>query len=444
MTDVAQFDVTLKDLSPTEKELSLVASAEVVKAKFDELFNEFARNAVVKGFRKGHIPRHIVLQRFRKDIQKDLMSELMREGYEQALGEHKLEPVAMPNFQRPEEYSGEGPFAFSFTVEVEPPVTEVKLDGLSVERERVVVSEEGIEHEIGHLREHNAAMRTVEGRDTVLGTDWVYVDFEGYVDGKPLEGGKQDRHLMDLKNPNLIDGFAAPMVGKKIDEPFEIEVTFPTDYHAEHLKGKPATFKCVVREISERVMPEVNDEWAKDQGHESLAALRDSVRADLEKAARERNERRFKDELWKAVVAANPLSLPPSLVQRQTQSILEDQVKRLRMYGIDPASVGLNPEEMFTKANEEAKTSLNAMYLQEFLAKEWGIEATDEDIEAKYAALAAEMNTPVEKFKAYYEQKHGEGLRYSIRLDKLTAIVKEKVQVVEVDPKPMPDGHDHE
>ena len=154
----------------------------------------------------------------------------------------------------------------------------------------------------------------------MLGTDWLYVDFEGYVDGKPLEGGKQDRHLMDLKNPNLIDGFAAPMVGKKIDEPFEIEVTFPVDYHAEQLKGKPALFKCVVREIAEQILPEANDDWAKDTGFDSMAALRDSLRADQEKAARSRNERRFKDDLWKAVVLANPLPLPASLVIRRLRA----------------------------------------------------------------------------------------------------------------------------
>lgn len=441
---MASFEIQVTEVSPVERDVHVTASEDQVRAKFSEVFADVAKSASIKGFRAGHVPRNLLLQRFRKDIVKDLANDLLREGYEQALQENHLDPVAMPSLDKPENFDGEGPFSFSFRVEVEPKVENVKLDGLKVERERVVVTDDAVEHELGHLRERHAAMRTVEGRTLVEASDWVYVDFDGSIDGKPLEGGKQARHLMNLRDSNLITGFAEQIVGQTVGQPFEVRVTFPADYHAEHLRSKDAVFACKVDELTSRVLPDLNDDFAKDLGKGSLDELKASVRADLEKAATERAQRQFKDKLWQAVVEANPLPLPPSLIERHTQSMLEDQLKRLKMYGIDPSNVGLKPDEMIAKARKDAELAINALYLQEHLAEEHKIEAKPAEVDAKYSEMAAEFNMPVEQVRAYYEEKHGDGLRYSIRLDKLTAFIASKVEVVEVDPKPIEHDHDHD
>lgn len=433
---MSEFTIEIAEISPVERDVKVTVPESFVSEKLSAIFDKLGKDVSIKGFRKGKVPRKVIERMFKKRAMEDLEQDILQEGYQQVIEKHDLHPMALPTVRRHEGYKGEGDYIFSFIIEVQPEIGDIDLDSFSVDRVRLVVKDERIEEELESRRQKAASMKTVEGRDATQAEDWIKTDFESFLDGKPVEGGKVEDQEINLATKQFLPGFEESFVGQKLAEPFEFTLTYPEDFHVEDLKGKAIVFKAVIKEILEQDIPELDDEFAKDLGdYEDLNQLRIAIREELEEQQAKVNERQFHQELWRKVVESNAVQLPPSLLEEQVKATSEQQKQQWAQYGIDPKQMGKSDEDMDEIARKEAEFNLTGMFLEKKLSEKFGVEVSDEEIDARYEDMAAKMNFPVEQLKAYYQSENrADSMKYSIRHDKLITVLADKVNVVEVDP----------
>jgi trigger factor len=441
---VSDYTIEVAQISPVEQDVTVTVPEAVLKAKIEQMFEELAGNVQLKGFRKGKAPRNVLEKMYRKRVIADAEQEIIEGGYRAAIVEKELQPLALPRVNR-SAYEGSGDYTFSFVIETRPPVESVKLDDIVVEKERVEIKDEAVANELEKRRDQAATMRVIDDRDTVQDKDWITLSYEGFLDGKSLEGAKVEKDLLHLGQHTFVPGFEEAIIGQKVGADFEFTVTFPKNFHAKELQEKPVTFKATVHDIQARDLPELDDEFAKDLGdYDSLDQLRISVREELEKAEQQRVDRDFRRDLWKAVVDANPLPLPPSVVAEQTKQEREDNLRQLASYGLDPKQMGMDDNILNARAVEQAERNLRGLFLEEKLAEDLGLVVGDDEIDAQMQKMADQMNMPLEQVKAYYnDETRVESMKFAMRHDRILDAIMDKVTVKEVDPKEKAIQHDH-
>lgn len=437
---MSDFKFEIAEISPVELDIKVTVPEEVIRKKIDETIDELAASSTMKGFRKGKVPKKLVARMYRKKILDEMKQDMVREGYQTAVMENDLKPVAIPNIRRPEAYKGEGDMVFSFIVEIAPKIESVNLDGVNVEWRKVAVTDEQVENEVKLKRELAATMKPVEGREIVEKNDYVRMDFEAFLNGEALDKSKRENELINLEGGQYIPGFEDRIIGNRIAEDFEFTIPFPEDYHNEELKGKDVLFKCKVNEILIKELPELDDEFAKDMGdYESLDDFRKGLRNELEEFAKKHSARIFADNLWEKIADANKIPLPPTFLNERTEDMLQTLMERAAPGVSDPAELeklDLPKEELLEKAKDAAELEMRVIYIQEKLAEDFGVEVTEEEMEEHLEVLAKGMNITVEKLKAYYsDENRKEAMRFSLKGKKLAEILKEKVNVIEIDPK---------
>jgi len=442
---VTDFSFEISEISPVERDIKVSAPEAMFAERSQALFDKLAASAPVKGFRAGKAPRHLVEKMYRARVLKDVQAELMEDGFREAIVRHDLRPVSRPQW-KPREYAGQGDFIFSFVVQVLYDLKNVVIDGLTVERERVLVPDDVVDAELERRRQAAAVTKTVEGRSVVADKDWVRVSFEGKMDGEPVAGGKHDNELVEIGSNQFVPGFEEALIGRSAGEACSFTVTFPDDFRVEKLRRKDVVFDCTIHEICERVVPALDDEFAKDMGdYADLAQYRIAVREELEKFETERSKRSFRKRLWQKLVEANSFPLPPVLVDEETRDVAQRRLSEIARYGLNPETLGLKPEEFMAHAREEAENTLRAVLLREKLAEEYGVAVSDAEREAHIQKMAEEMNVELAKVTEYYSAKERlDELDHVLKHDKVSLILEEKVNVVEVDPKPAEPEHDHD
>ncbi len=435
---MSEFQIDITEISEVERDVRVIVPQAFIDQRYESLLDELADGAQVKGFRKGKVPRKVVAKMYNKRILQDIEQEVVQEGYRQAIEDNKMPAVALPSFKREDLKKGTD-YSFSFMVEVRPEIKEVIFEGVEVERERVEVSDERLDQELERRRQDKASMKSIEGRDVTEDGDWVSMDYEAFKDGEAMPGSKKEKDVLQLGGNQLIPGFEQNVIGKKIGEEFEFTLPFPEDFRVPELAGTELSFQATVHEIMERIVPELDDEFAKDMGdYDDLNQYRIAVREELEKNEEERVTRAFHNELWKKLSETNKMALPPSLVKEEAENLFNSNLQQMVQQGLDPKVLGLDESIMRERAKEEAEFNLISAILQEKLAADMGVTVSDEEVDEHLAEMAARFGLPVEQLKAYYSANENlEGIRFGLRQTRLAEMLTDKVNVVEVDPKPM-------
>lgn len=434
---MSEYKFEVSELSQVERDVKVSVPELEIKERLDAMFTEFAATAQLKGFRKGKVPRKVLEKMYKGRALKDVQADVIQEGYRQLIDKHDIRPLSMPKINKPE-YKGEGDFNYSFTIEVRPEIEKVNYDNLTVEREKVEVKDEAVDTELEARREKASVMKPVEGRDVTEASDWVKMDYEGFKGEEPFAGGKAEDQEVNLSGTQFIPGFEENLVGKKVGEPFEFSISFPDDFRVETLKGQEVVFKCTIHQILERVVPELDDEFAKDMGdYEDLSQYRIAVREELENTRKDVVERDFRNNLWKQVVEANEVPLPPTILEDQVKATAEQQAMQWMQYGLDPTTMGVTPEQMQENARKSAAFNLKGMFIEEVLAKELDVTVSEEEIDEHITEMAEKMGYPVDQVKDYYTQEEDrmDTIRFNVRHDKIVDLLVDKVNVVEVEPK---------
>jgi len=403
-----------KTENANEVKLEITIEAEKFENAIKKVYFQSAKYFNIPGFRKGKAPQHIVERYYGKEIfYEDAFNEVVPAEYEKALEENKIEAVARPKIDVVKMEEGQD-LVFTAIVATKPEVELGKYKGIEIEKIEYTVEDEAVENEIKTMQEKNARLITIEDRAVEQG-DITTIDFEGFVDGVAFEGGKAENHELEIGSGSFIPGFEDQMVGMKIDEEKDINVTFPKEYFSKDLAGKEAVFKVKLHAIKKKEMPELDDEFAKDVSEfDTLEELKKSIREKLEKQMQDKAKYEKEQEVIKTVCENSKIDIPAGMIELEIDNMVKDMEQRMSYQGLklDQYLKMLNKtEEEFRKEFEpQAIEAIKSRLTLEAIVAKEGIKASEEEITEKIKEMAKNYGRKEEELlenenvKKYIEQ----------------------------------------
>ncbi|MCQ6278292.1 trigger factor [Bacillus sp. EB600] len=401
--------------------LTVEVSADKVNEGLDEAFKKVVKQVNVPGFRKGKMPRAMFEKRFGvESLYQDALDILLPEAYGNAIDETGIEPIDRPDIDIEQMEKGKE-LIFKATVTVKPEVKLGEYKGLEVEDFDTNVTDEDITKELEALQSRHAELVVKEDGKAENG-DTVVIDFEGFVDGEAFEGGKAENYSLELGSNSFIPGFEEQLVGLAAGESKDVEVSFPEEYHAAELAGKPAVFKVTLHEIKAKELPELDDEFAKDADDEveSLDELKEKIKTRLKSSKEHEAEHHLRDTVVEKAAANVEVEIPDVMINTEINRMMQEFEQRLQMQGMNLELYfqfsGQDQNALREQMKEEAEKRVRFNLTLEAIAKAENLEATEEDVDAELAKMAEMYNMTVENIKAALGGV--EGIKADLKLNK--------------------------
>ncbi|MHB1452478.1 MAG: trigger factor [Saccharofermentanales bacterium] len=395
-----------------KKDNNLVEIAfEIPKEDFSEAlkkaFQKNTKKFSIPGFRPGKAPMNIVTKYYGEGVLYDDAIEIIAEqSYVEAIKEHGLDPVSRPQIDEITEIGSDKGVKFTINVTVKPAVVLGDYKGVKVTKAAVEITDKQIDAELDKVRERNARMIPVEDR-AVLGGDTANIDYEGFLDGKLFEGGKGSSYDLRIGSNTFIPGFEEQVIGRTTGEEFDVNVTFPQDYHSDDLKGKAVVFKVKVNSIKFKELPIADDEFAKDVSEfDSMAEYRDSLRAKLLETAVKNAEMDYEESIVSQVVDGSTVEVPDIMIENETDKMVDEQTNRMKYQGIELEQylqyIGQDMKAFREGLRETASKRVKTNLVMEAIGKELKFEITDEDIEKEVNDISEQYHMNPEDIKAQF------------------------------------------
>jgi trigger factor len=418
-----------------ERKLHIEVPPARVNEEFLKAYKYLQKEVNIKGFRKGKAPIDAVKAMYSDRVKGDVAQNIVQDAYVSALKEHKLTPISMPTIDF-EEIKEDANFNFTANFEVRPETNIVKKEGFSLEKEKIVVDEAKIKTALENIQQSNATFESVAEDRPLQNGDFSIIDFEGFMDGAPLENGAAKGHQLEIGANQFIPGFEEGLVGMKKGENREVTIAFPAEYHVESLRSKPVTFKVTLNDIKYKKLPEFDEELLKKIGQESLETLKAQITKDFQDNEKARVEKDLRDSLFKQFVEANPVDAPKSLVEEQRKALVEDFKNRLQSQGFSEENFADYQDKWAEDFTKTAEFMVKSSFLIDKLAETEKLYATDEDVDKKFDEMAKQWNLEKEKIKSYYQQNNSlNKMSYQITEDNVFNYLLGKSTVKEVEPK---------
>ena len=421
--------VQVEKLEKNMAKLTIEVSSEEFENAIAKAYKKNKNKISMPGFRKGKAPRAMIEKMYGKGIfYEDAANSIIPDAYADAAKESELEIVAQPEIDVTQIESGK-PFIFTATVALKPEVTLGEYKGIEVEKKEVEVTDEEVEAEINKVRDSNASMLDIDDRATQDG-DTVLIDFDGYVDGKQFEGGKADDYSLVLGSHSFIDNFEEQLVGKNIGDDVEVNVTFPENYQAEELQGKPAVFKVKIKEIKVKELPELDDDFAQDVSNFDTIA---EYKEDLKKKLTENKEEALKREREEAVIGKiienAQMDIPEQMVDAQTRQMTQEFAQRLSSQGLSIDQymqfTGLTPQKMIEELKPQALKRIQSRLVLEAVVAAENIETTEEELDKEIENMASMYQMEVDKLKEVIGEEEKKQIGLDLAVQKAVEIVTE-------------------
>ena len=375
---------TVKKLSETVYEVSATRGGEELKHLKKHVLVHF-KDAKVDGFRKGHVPADVLEKKFKKEIEGEILNHIISEEYRKAVEENNLSPIADIKLEKYED--NEDNVEVVFTIPVLPEITLGDYKSVKVEKEALDVNDEKVNAEIEIMRSNAGKLKEVADDEAAKDKDVANINFEGFVDGEAFDGGKAEGFDLTLGSKSFIDTFEDQIIGHKKGDEFDVNVTFPEEYHAENLKGKPAVFKVKVNSIKRKEEAELNEDLAKELGYDSVEDLKAKTKENLIKREETRIENEYKGKVVDAVVEGVNFEIPEAIVEREIQFQINRFAQQLQMQGMSLNQyfemTGQNIEKMRESIKESAEKSVKRDLVLNEIAKVEKVEATEEEVNAE-------------------------------------------------------------
>ena len=394
----------LESLSELERRLTIEVPNTAVKEAFTSAYMEIRQKAEIKAFRKGKAPIGTIRDMYHDRVKQNVIQDLVQKYYIEALTEHKVDPISMPDIQF-DEIEESGDFNFSASFEVRPEVEVKEFEGLDVVRETLEITDEQINNTLTQIQTSRSETKPVIEDRAAKNDDIAIINFEGFVDNAPLENGKSEGHELELGTNSFIPGFEDGILGMKVGDEKTLSLKFPDEYHAPEVAGKPVEFKVKLTDLKYKSLPELNDDFAKSLGEEynSLDDLKAKIKEDMEKREGQRIKEELKNRLVKKLVELNPVEVPKSLLKEQTQALVQDFQQRMVQQGM--------PAEMFSEYQDKwgndfedtAKHMIKSTFLMDKLAKDQDIQVSSEDLDAKMQEFADQSGLEIARVKEFYK-----------------------------------------
>jgi len=399
----------VEELSSTKKRLKVEIPTGVIDDALSAAYRELGKTAKIDGFRKGKAPRHILEKWYGESVNADVIQRLVPEYYIKAVEESRLKPVANPSIEDAGLKIRKGqPLTFSATVEVRPDFELAEYDGIEIEDEKLEVTGDDINTAIDEMRDMHSTLETVEEDREAARGDFAVIDFEGFVDGTAFEGGKAENYTLELGSGRFIEGFEDQVAGAKKGDSLEVKVRFPDEYRNTDLAGKDAVFKVSLKELKRKVLPELDDEFAKDlRLGDTVDELKNRVREDILKAKEAELGSRQRAQIVRTLNERNRFDVPASLVDGEYRSMLMRQYQEMVSSGMTPQQYGFDVKDFEQRFRPVAEDRVRASIIVSEIAEKEGIEVKDRDLEEFIAKISAETGHSIKEIKEMYKKREG-------------------------------------
>ena len=430
--------MSLKSVTSTETNVSVLEitiDGATFSAAVTNAYNKQKGSISIPGFRKGKAPRSIVEKMYGTGFfYNDALSEVIPAAYEAALAESGLNVVSAPEYDVVS--VDENGVVFTAKVYTKPEVSIEGYKGIQVNRTVAPISDEAVDSEIAKIQDRNARTEEVTDRPAQLG-DTVNIDYEGFKDGVAFAGGKADGHNLELGSGAFIPGFEDQIVGHSVGESFDIELSFPADYHAEDLAGAAVTFKINLNGISAKILPELDDDFAKDVSEfDTLDEYKADVRAKLEADAAKRADNEVESQIIESLVGLLVAEIPEPMIVAETENFVRDYDNRLRMQGLKLDDylkyTGMSLDDIRAQMRPRAESQVKVRLALEKIAQLENVTVSDEEVEAELNNLATAYNMELDRVKALVDTAD---VKADLAIQKAVQIVKDNAVVTDVAPE---------
>lgn len=424
--------MVLNKAEKTEKnlyELEFTIDKATFDAAVDKVYRKNVKKINVPGFRRGKAPKSIIEKMYGSGVfYEDAINDLLPEAYSDAVKEADIKVVSQPDFDVVS--IDEKGLTMTAKVYVKPDVAISDYVGIKATKDVAAVTEEEVNAEIDRVRERNARVLDINDRPAAMG-DTVVIDFDGYLDGERFEGGKAEGHTLKLGSGQFIPGFEDQIVGKNIGEEFDVNVTFPEDYHAQELAGKPAVFKVVLHEIKSEELPAPDDEFAKDVSEfDTFAEYKADVEAKIKARHESAADAEVEEQLIDALMDKLEADIPEAMFVTETENFVRDYDNRLRMQGMDLNTyfkyTGQTLDDLRKQFRPQAERQVKTRLALEKIVELEGIVATEDEIEEEYKRIADAYGMTVDKVKETVDR---DAIAEDMKVKKAVDFVKEKATV---------------
>ncbi|MBF0170566.1 MAG: trigger factor [Nitrospinae bacterium] len=425
-------DIEVQEVSPCVKRISVNVPVDEISPRIDTQLGELARRAKVPGFRQGKAPRPVIRKMYGKQVHGDVSQKVIDEAFRKALADNDLNPVGDPMVESLVVEEG-APISLVATVEVFPKIALAPFDGLTLTRKIRPVDEDEIETVITQYRERQARFTPVEGRGVAEG-DYITIDYSATkADGAPLEHFKGEGRQAHVDKEQMFEGFYEGILGMTKGQTKEFDAPMPEDYPDTGIAGKPVTFKITLHEIKAKSLPEADDELAREvSDFDTMAELVADIRKGAEERAKDAADGALKSELLAKLIEANPMELPPGLLERQAASTAQRRARQFAQQGIDLAAAGIDAATMAERSRTEAVRSLKEQVILASFGEAHKVTLEEGDIDREVAKLAAMFGQSPEMTRQQLSQGGGlEALANQAYADKVTQAMLARVTVTD-------------
>lgn len=419
--------VQVEKLEKNMAKLTIEVSSEEFEKAIAKAYKKNKNKISMPGFRKGKAPRAMIEKMYGKGVfYEDAANSIIPDAYADAAKESELEIVAQPEIDVTQIESGK-PFIFTATVALKPEVTLGEYKGIEVEKKEVEVTDEEVDTEINRVRESNARMIDIDDRAAQDG-DTVVIDFDGYVDGKQFEGGKAEDYSLVLGSHSFIDNFEEQLEGKNIGEDVTVNVTFPENYQAEELQGKPAEFKVKIKEIKVKELPELDDDFAQDVSNfDTIAEYKEDLKKKLAENKEEALKREREETVIGKIIENAQMDIPEQMVEAQTRQMTQEFAQRLSSQGLSIDQymqfTGLTPQKMIEELKPQALKRIQSRLVLEAVVAAENIETSEDELNKEIENMASMYQMEVDKLKEVIGEEEKKQLSLDLAVQKAVEMV---------------------
>ncbi len=423
-------EVKKTELEGNKVKLEVTIDSDEVNEALDQAYRKIVKDVELPGFRKGKIPRKVLEARFGKEVlHSDALDILIPRNYSQAVEESGIKPIDQPEIED-FHIAKDEPASFSAEVEVKPEVKLGEYTGFDIEREEIEIDEEDIEKQVERLQEEHSQLASVDREDVQFG-DHVVIDYEGFVEGEPISGGSAEEFVLEIGSGDFIPGFEEELIGLEVrEEPHEIEITFPEDYD-EDLAGQDAIFKVTIKEIKEKEVPELNDEFIEEVTEfETLEEYKENLHKDMLEYREHQQKHELEDKILEKAAENAEVDVPEKMVESELDKIQQQMSQNLQSQGIDLDTYfeyqNLTEEEWRAQNRDIAARRAKQNLVLEAIAAKEGIEVSEEEIEEKLEEIAEESEQDIEQIKAFFQrQGQLESMKHGMKMEKTIDFLRE-------------------
>ena len=424
--------VQVENLEKNMAKLTIEVSEDKLEEALQKAYLKQKNKISLPGFRKGKVPRNMIEKMYGPEIFfEDAANMLIQENYGAAVDESGADIVSRPSIDVTQIEKGK-PFIFTVEVAVRPEVKLGKYMGVTVTKIDTTVTDEEVDEAVEKERDNNARTITVEDRAIENG-DTAVIDFEGFVDGVPFEGGKGENHSLEIGSHSFIDTFEDQLIGKNTGDEVEVNVTFPEEYHAADLAGKPAMFKVKIHEIKAKELPELDDEFAQDVSEfDTLAEYKENLKKNIAERKEAEARRTKEDEAIRKIVEKSSMEIPDAMIDTQVESMIEEFAQRIAQQGLSFEQYmqfsGMTMDKMKDQVRPEAVSRIESSLVLEQIAKDENIEVSDADVDAEIDKMASMYGMEADKIKEYMGDAEKESMKKDLAIQKAVDLIMDNIK----------------